>query len=257
MYLGTLMKKQIRPNFWCSEEYFEKAGWRENHLLDWSWIEDPSGKVMLPPVNTNERETWKSNIPSGIDFIWSDFEGYNIQYIAESQFLDYEYIYNPLDFRNMIGKKWMVFRKNSRKWPRNKEDVYYISHRVPSSREVGNLFKEWLEMFAEGDALYDPDVMSRYVFAGRNRVFLWVKDKLMGINVYDSNYFYTNYRYCIHRNEPFLNEFLRLRFHFTAPSLVNDGGVLGREGLKDFKDKLNPTTVREVRSWKLKKGGKA
>lgn len=254
MYLEILKRKRIRPNFWCSEEYFEKAGWTENGLLDWLWVEDNAGKVMLPPVNTNGREKWRETIPSGIDFIWSDFLGYCIDNIADPEFLDHEYVYNPLDFRAMTGKHWMTFRKNSRKWPRDKKDVYYMRSRSPSSKEVGEVFRDWLEMFQDGETLYDPEVMSRYVFTGRDRIYLWHKDRLMGINVWDTNHKYVNYRYCIHRNEPFLNEYLRLLFYQNAQALVNDGGTLGSEGLKNFKDKLNPMFVREVRSWRLKIG---
>lgn len=260
MYLETLMKKQIKPNFWCSEEYFEKAKWTENSLLDWCWVEDEWGKVMLPPVNINGRETWRSDIPAGIDSIWSDFPEYDMLSIMEPEFLDYEYVYDPSDFIQMTKKKWATFRKNSRKWPKHREDIRYgyepEFHPV-SSDDLTSLFGGWLESFGEGQTLYDPEVMAQYVFFGENRAFLWEGNRLVGMNIWDRNYLYVNYRYCIHLNEPFLDEHLRLRFYRDHPwsyeVRVNDGGVLGSEGLERFKNKLNPVMVREVNSWKLRR----
>ncbi len=81
---------------------------------------------------------------------------------------------------------------------------------------------------------------------------------MVGMNVWDENHLYINYRLCIvDPSERFLDEFMRYLF-YTDPlimeqnKLVNDGGVLGNEGLKRFKDKMNPFSVRPVYSWTRK-----
>ena len=79
--------------------------------------------------------------------------------------------------------------------------------------------------------------------------------RLVGMNVWDENFAFINYRYCIDDGAPFLNEYLRYCF-YTHPTIllinkyVNDGGCLDSEGLKKFKMKLNPLAVYKVFSYK-------
>jgi hypothetical protein len=252
MYLEILAKKGINPNFWTSQEYFDKAGWRENTFLEWSWIEDAEGMIMLPPLTPGPLE-WRKRTPNTpCDFIWSDFEGYAPE-DYNPLFLDLEYLYRTQDFKNLEGGEWRKFRKNVRKWPRKRIGLNYSFH-APRTKLVEDVFREWLGAFMD-DTLYDPDLMAEYVFYGEKRRFLYEKDRLVGFNIWDSNYLYYNYRYCIHVNEPFLSEYLRLLFYTDQTRLnstVNDGGTLGNEGLKRFKDSLNPARVRSVKSWQHK-----
>jgi len=73
---------------------------------------------------------------------------------------------------------------------------------------------------------------------------------LVGLNVWDENYAFVNYRLCIDNGEPYLQEFLRYLFYtqdvLATERWVNDGGSLGREGLERFKLKLNPVAVWKV-----------
>jgi hypothetical protein len=80
--------------------------------------------------------------------------------------------------------------------------------------------------------------------------------KVLGINIWDLNDTYINYRYCFCSNEPFLSEYMRLLFYtdpeiLSTGKLVNDGGCLGNDNLKAFKKKLNPISVREVSSYRI------
>ena len=62
--------------------------------------------------------------------IWSDFDNLQLGGINDrkSQFLDWEYIFDPNSFKDLSGKKWEVFRKNIRKWPRNNPNWVYSGH---------------------------------------------------------------------------------------------------------------------------------
>ena len=116
VYLQLLERHSIDPNFWCSEEYFQKAGLEIKREGDTYWIED-EGMMVFPPINLQTGlGEWLICSP---DKIWSDFVGTEDVFFSpiEKEFLDYEYLYNPQDFLKMEGKKWGVFRKNSRKFP--------------------------------------------------------------------------------------------------------------------------------------------
>ena len=93
---------------------------------------------------------------------------------------------------------------------------------------------------------------------GEHRVVLLNKaGEIVGVNIWDENWMNVNFRYSIVRPEPFLADYMRLLFYTDRRMLaraqngiyVNDGGVLDRPSLKQYKDKLNPLRVREVRSW--------
>jgi len=93
---------------------------------------------------------------------------------------------------------------------------------------------------------------------GIEKMGLYKDGKLVAINIWDENYKYINYRYCIvDRKEPFLDEFVRYLFYtdlviLKTGKLVNDGGTVGNQGLEHFKDKLNPIRKRKVHSYIIK-----
>jgi len=75
----------------------------------------------------------------------------------------------------------------------------------------------------------------------------------MGLNGWDRNHFFVNYRFALTRDRsPGLSEMLRWCFYTRTVrrGLVNDGGWLGRPGLKRFKQKLNPVGIIRVYSGK-------
>lgn len=189
--------------------------------------------------------------------MWSDFVGFS-WVGAEPVFLDFEFLYDPQCFGNMVGGDWMVFRKNSRKFPsRLGRELEYRrlgeGEKVEALRE---LLIGWLEEKGEEAEIHDGDLMLDYALHGENRkALLDSTGRLWGVNVWDENYQYINYRYCLCAKEPFLGEYLRLAFYTDAEilnkgKLVNDGGVLDSDQLKSFKEKLNPVRVREVYGWK-------
>lgn len=257
-YLGLLQQFKVEPNFWCSEEYFQKAALQERQEGDWVYIWDQAAEVtVLPPLNIN-----MGAVPIRVDSdwaakFWSDFKDYFPGSGYGPELLDLEYIYNPRHFLNMSGGSWAVFRKNSRKFPKRfGKELYYISSDFISEqmkREIIDLFKSWVD---KSDEIHEAEVLFEYALNGENRKFLIDRDSnLFGVNAWDENYLRVNFRLCITRpGEQFLNEYMRLLFYtdeiiLNSNKLVNDGGVLDSVELEKFKDKLNPLAVRHVKTW--------
>ncbi len=98
--------------------------------------------------------------------------------------------------------------------------------------------------------------MVKYVLEGENRWGLFANGNLVGMNIWDENYRFINYRYCIDDGAPDLNRYLRLKFYthdiiISKGKYINDGGSLGDEGLREFKMRLNPYRVYTVTSYKV------
>ncbi len=256
-YLELLEKSNITPNFYCSNEYFHKAKLHEEEseiapilfVLDKDW-------AVFPPINIETLQLSETVLFG--QRIWSDFlEWKPINTNWKSEFLDLEYIYNSKDFLKMEGGGWSVFRKNCRKWSRRFGDgnlTYDWVHMYHHFDNLTELLSSWLEKKGE-EKIEDDEVMESYVFEGKNRKMLWDrKGRIYGLNIWDSNYRYVNYRFAICRPEEFLSEYLRFLFYtdpliLNSGKLVNDGGILGNPKLKFFKDKLCPLSVRSVFSW--------
>jgi len=233
-YINLLEKYNITPNWWCSVEYFEKS----NFIID---LQNDIVSIYGDAQLIFPKISLKGEFIGGK--FWSDFPEF-----SGKNFLDYEYIYDPKSFLNMVGKKWMTFRKNSKKFPeRIKEDLSYLSGNDLSKNKKEKLLSEWVDNF---ENIEDANVLVDYVFEGKSQSYLIGESSkdIYGINIWDENFKYLNYRYCICKNIPFLPEYLRYLYYINANKLVNDGGVLGRESLKIFKDRLNPIKVRKVLS---------
>jgi len=247
----------VAPNFWCSEEYFINANFQERELNGALGVfEFDEGLLVFPPLDIDGRLQWPKGFP---DRVWSDFAGFSWAG-AESEFLDFEFLYDPQRFLNMIGGSWMVFRKNSRKFPARLGQA--LTYRRLTEGEMEGALTElligWLEEKGEEAEIHDGDLMLDFALHGENRKALFDDaGQLWGVNVWDENYQYVNYRYCLCAKEPFLGEYMRLIFYtdeeiLTKGKLINDGGALDSEPLRVFKEKLNPIRVREVCGWRKK-----
>jgi len=262
-YMGLLQTACVEPNFWCSSEYIKKAGLKIVVVMPLNipiYVSDEDWAVF--PTSFYDEGNTPFELPLGCKGIWSDWVGFNPKGL-KPEFLDYEYIYDPKAFLNLSGNKWMTFRKNCRKFPNRYKgrieytSLFYVDEEIDDviNKELECLLINWLE--DRNDEIQDDDVILKYLYEGENRKVLWDADsgKVLGINIWDSNYQYINYRYCFTRKMDYLSEYMRYLF-YTDPiilnegKLVNDGGVLGNENLKKFKDKLNPIRVRRVNSWK-------
>lgn len=254
-YLQLLEKNKIRPNFWCSNEYFNRAGFGEICNDNVYYIIDETGEYMLPGIMDDK----DVGVLVGTKDIWADFSQFEAMGLRKGNhttFLDYEYIYNPKHFLNMKGKKWQTFRKNCRKYPnRCDEPLYYVKY---DSEIMSKKLDEFLEIWSESikwDDVQDGYVMMDYTQNGNNReVLIDYFGDIHGMNIFDSNYMFINYRYCVCLDIPFLSEYMRYLFYIyrcEQDKLVNDGGVLDNDNLKKFKDKLNPVEVNKIYTWKF------
>lgn len=240
-YLKVVENSGLSPNFFMSEEYLEAKGleWIEERGL-WGCRESGEPGWYLPPVR----------VDGGLGLhavVWAGLPG-----VEGPEFLDYEFIYDPQRFLSLGGHHWSVFRKNVRKWPMRMASNGSEYRRLAEDEcmeEGANLFASW----AGGGEVFDPETMLRMVVGGRNRAGLFRGGVLVGMNVWDWNWMYVNFRLCLDNGEPFLQEYLRWLF-YTSPvildsgKLVNDGGCLGSGGLFNFKMKLHPVEVRKIYS---------
>jgi hypothetical protein len=164
----------------------------------------------------------------------------------------------------MEGGDWAVFRKNCRKFPKRFPD-FKFTYSTPEDYPFEDLngwlyeiFQNWL--FAKDEEVKDDEVAEAYLTQGRNRKILWDPDGFIwGVNIWDENWEYINFRFCFCRPGDYLSEYMRWLF-YTDPlildkkKLMNDGGALDNLNLKSFKDKLNPLFVRDVFSWRKNDG---
>jgi hypothetical protein len=169
-----------------------------------------------------------------------------------ARILDDQFIYSPTHFLQMLGSQWAVFRKNVRKF-----DARHLGRWVyqpVDSKGLDQSIEELLIDWCGDKEMYDTETLINYAYYGENRWGLFYNDKLIGMNIFDENYRFINYRYCIDNGEPFLNEWVRFLF-YTSPIVlsknkeVNDGGSLDSENLRKFKLKLNPCRVENVYSY--------
>ena len=146
-----------------------------------------------------------------------------------------------------------MFRKNIRKYP-DRVGEFNLEYRKLSPREFEKDIEELVLNWGEGRDLYDVEVLVRYAFQGENRYALLRHGKVVGLNIFDENFKFINYRYCIDDGTPFLNEYMRYLFYTSdeilkKQKLVNDGGSLDNEGLRKFKLRLNPVHIGYVYSY--------
>lgn len=270
VYLTQMARVGIIPNFWCSREYLSKSGKALEFVAEGNTAYVREGRwCLFPPICFGTQAAiWI--IPPEHLTVWSDFPGWD-KYAAklmERKVLDYEYIFDQSHFQHMDGGDWATFRKNCRKWPRDNPGSEYRSQPslvlgqapcvVDNREDIEAVLVSWLESLGEEAEVHDDEVMMRFLLSGYNRKFLYRADgTLMGVNVWDYNWHYINFRYSICRPDPYLAEYMRWLF-YTDPAIandtrkVNDGGSLDREGLRQFKLRMNPVAVREVCSWEWK-----
>jgi len=258
-YLGELKKRNIPPNFYCSEEYFEKAGWIE----DWDEenviiiFDSSKSHIMLPVIDLDSIRFLSSSFYVGFSNLNSICFKENIKL----NFLDYEFIYDPSQFISLSGNKWKKARKNL-KWCREDFGKLYVyvtyGDRDQDRLKGGCFLDKWVDSI-EGKELYDPEVLLKYVCFGKNRLLVENnQEEVKGIICWDENWKYVNFRYCIVNNSEGrgLSDTCRVLFYRYINSirpgkLVNDGGSLGISSLYKYKEKLNPIEINKIYGGKI------
>ena len=255
LYITVLRAFEIQPNFFCSEEYFRRAGWSEVINAGWIWVTD-GDQIVLPPINLVTGELSKKIHED----VWSDLGDFAPENAAPV-FLDYEFLHKPGNLvLDLQGSEWRKFRKNIRKFEKRVNELpEYRPARLDDMPSIRLLIERWLNGLKDDD-VHGADIMLDYLLNGENRKVLANRfGHLYGINVWDYNHKFFNFRFCVCDPDPelFASEYLRMRF-FSDPLIshcwINDGGALDRPGLQKFKESLNPSTIRKMFSWKVKTG---
>jgi len=252
----------IDPSFYHSLAYLELAGAECYQNVHWMWVE-LEGWIALPPLQFSADPKTLGNesifFPGGDIWCAGLKEELSVWSNYQPELLDLEYIFDPAEFNHMDGGKWNTFRKNVRKWPRENPEWIYTDDLIAWD-PLPPLMGEWLEDRAADTE--DAELMLKMVFSARSDVgkkFMYNGKQtpgnsygdLVGVNVWDMNYKYVNYRLCIAKpGERFLDEFMRYQFYmdewlWLSGKKVNDGGSIGRSGLERFKDKMNPLIKRK------------
>jgi len=252
-YFDIAEQKKIIPNFWMNYPYLRACGVSVFSQGSYIWL-DENGTCLFPPLSLESSDPSVSVFLP--DYIWAGFPEYYPNGYEKGEFLDYNYVFRPGDFFHMEGGRWSTFRKNSKKWLKRNDNWHYSQHLYSGAREsLEILLSEWLEEKAE--TVNDPEAVIALTLSnmeGVHRGYMYrngMRD-IVGVNIWNENYFYTNYTYCLCKpGEKFLDEAMRLLFYRLQPKerLINDGGVLDNPGLKRFKDKMNPGAKMKIYSY--------
>jgi len=278
-YLEVLKNFNVTPNFYCSQEYFEKAKLKEVVIDDLIFWEEDDW-IICPPINiytgelfsgifTPDQSRYLSHM-SGKKRVWSSFQDWHLPDTWKEEFLDYEYFYRPKDFTRLEGGRWQVFRKNIRKFPgrygKAPLDYTYVEYIEDKKGEefvtdqLEILFLDWLEMQGREEKIEDDEVIMSYLYEGNLRKVLFDKDfTILGINIWDFNHSFINFRFSFNRGHKFLSEYIRYLFYTDSEilnqnKLVNDGGILGDKNIQAFKEKLNPAHRTKLFSYTKTEG---
>lgn len=255
LYLNRAHEIRVIPNFFMSVPYLLLTGGTVVEKDGWIWVED-GGQFICPPLPLKIPLYPLPKYP-----IWSSFPSNSpeLEYLKfyNKELLDEQYIYDPSDFLAMEGGIWETFRKNARKIPKRYSGKFqYCNLGMETYEEFGvnQLILDWLMDRSEN--VEDAEFLANFALLSDmpeiHREFLLLDGELVGMNAWDENYHYINYRICIvKKGIQFLSEFLRWLFYSKLATngctkLVNDGGNLGNPELAKFKLKLNPIQINKV-----------
>lgn len=261
--MELLKKSNTTPNFYCSEEFMKRSKFEEKIQDDLIYWESDNW-IIAPPINNETGTPIEDNPPDWMIRVWSDFNDWEMNCDSKGEFLDHEFIFDPNNFLQMVGGDWQVFRKNCRKFPRRFQNgglnygvitpLYNKKGPKIINDKLENLLINWLTGMGNKE-IFDDEIILDYLLHGENRKILFTnKGDIYGINIWDVNHCFINYRFCICKQEAFLSEYLRFLFYtdpdiLSRKKLVNDGGSVGNPQLEKFKRKMNPIRVRNVMSW--------
>ena len=243
-YLLRLKELGVTPNFYCSGEYFEKAGWDVLLKGDALWVEDETGAAMLPAVSFVSPELIHE--PGCV--------GFTSHPVSGGTFWDFEFIYRPADFHTfpqLSSGYRKLLKKNMRRAEEEAGESFFLSRDV-SEGDVDGLMAF---VFGEdSETMYDPETIVKYLYQGENRLTLRgiTSRKVYGVLAFDFNFAHINFRYCfVVPGVPGLSEYARALFYRHTDThypgrLVNDGGTLGKDSLLFFKKRLGPLHIREL-----------
>lgn len=277
LYLKLAQENNFEPNFWCAPLYLSVIGAVEERHSDGyvCLITGEEGEqTLFPPIPVSHYMNGLAEkgieCPNTRD-IWAGFSNTVFPSSGCKTLLDHEFIYDPAEFTRMKGKKWMKFRKNSRKWMRrkifqegweDKRDIRFIQLKEGEcDTEVFQLIEKWLTARGDDSYIHDGETLLKCaaIYPFRLALVSPSSGRVWAISIWDYSWKYINYRWIIvDPEEPFLDECMRLSFylemHRRHPGVfVNDGGNLDNEGLYRFKESINPIAINKIYSWERNK----
>lgn len=238
-YLQAMESERILPNFWCSLEYWRRAG--VSFAVSFNGtitVTDAEGHLFLPLLCQSGFCTEPLAFAA-----FPDFPG---------EVVDRQYIYSP-GLPEMSGTDWKPIRSTMRRVDRKLGSLSLSLLRPKEDvKRTASLLYAWAR--SQGEPLYDPELMADFVLNGDHRLALRDDNGVLwGVLVWDANYKYTNFRYCIVSGEvEGLSDVARLLFREWCGEhhpnrLINDGGDLDRPGLRRYKMKFQPSEVHIIR----------
>lgn len=258
-YFQRIQKSNYQPNFFCSLSFWEAMDWKAVRVSGGiSIFDNKHGDFVLPCL---DRKGHYVPGPFYYSLIGMDKQGNysngSCFFPEESNFVDFNYIYDPDRTEKASGSSFRVFRKNKEKWPKRNLSFEVVKGPFSSKDKNGikDLILKWLSS-DEDKKIYCVDSLLHFIRADSSSSLIIKKEgKIVSWNVWDENYKYINYRWCVvDPDENFLSEFSRYLVHSHLnspfnrinPKLINDGGCLDSPGLMFFKDRMNPVAREKI-----------
>ena len=267
------------PSFFVSGEYFvlSECEWTDNWWKclgpedgDGGWLMIPvmDGQSGLPPGETIQQIFGKPIMCSPFA---TESPTLPENALFTSKVFDRNYIYDPAQFISLEGKDKLILRKAWNYWNGRASKQYPLEYfpcppwgKDPKfDAQIEQLVYHWAEGIK--DDIHDVDTLVRFAFMGKLREALKWKGKLIGLNVWDLNWFWRNYRLCITKSgEKRLQTFTRLLFYRSrcmeklplVSPYINDGGDLDKASLATYKKRLHPVGILNTFSYQPIKGEK-
>jgi len=234
----------IYPNFYCSPEYWKKGKFKIVDTPNLFEVRSQEGWLLIPRF---EKEIFNFSEP-----FYAGFSGFYC-----GKFLDYQFIYDPKNFRELSGGEWRKIRHNLTisKRELNESLGIVLTGRNCSLSSFKDFMLTWQNLKQESE-LYDPEIMVKFLINGDHRLLFMGLDskKIYGIAVFDLTPIFINFRYCeVLPGITGLSDYCRVEFYqwidkHYPNKLVNDGGSLDKPSLYKYKQFLNPMSVSKIRS---------
>jgi len=258
-YVDALKQAGVTPNFFTSIPYWDAVGWRAvSESIDTAtvrlYVADVEGNAVLPSVVLSDKGGGyfvnfgvSCNFPYDHGFIAPRFKDW-----PRANFSDRQYIYHPRTYGDLAGSRYKLIRKNIAAAQADAREPMDFGNPDTMEGSVEELITEWVKSVEQRE-WYDPEGFVKSFYACDKLFLVGEKTrKLYAIVSYDVNWAHVNFRGCLTvQGIRGLSETARIRFFqylalHTDPKPVNDGGDLGIEGLRFFKDRLRPAQIIDI-----------
>jgi len=261
-YYSLLRETGVLPNFWVSPTYWAmsemekiESPCRSAVSLGWKEI------AAFPPISLVSHKILQETVGKNGPEVMYSFPEVRPTDKDREVFVGFNYIYDPQEFIGLKGKRWSTLRTSISKWTRSNPNCVFYAGGCPNwdSKPSCLFLKEWQQN--NSVSVSDFDIMIRYFVSIENVPncgFLFqdqMQTELIGLVTWDWNWQFVNLRFCLHKDEPYLAEFLRWRFYVYIAGLqqhrlVNSGGDRICKPKKNINMNTNVKATLPIYSWK-------